>query len=271
VPARPDSQLDGYDLLLREIRRNLSRHLDVIVFVDGDRGSGKSSLSLRLAWDIDPLWRKRPDLAANAFTIFSPMEYVLLVAYLLRGGDSLYRGRFVVYEEAGATGTLGSAAAVQNMRSTLEVMRQWQICLIINLPLKERMRDLMYEVAHFSIWSYRSDHEQRVILARWKQRYRDEQRVAFVNPVLLQKGRINPSVPGLGTRVRWAPEEIWEPYIQAKQEFFEELNRRAIERNIRVSKKRGDLAAGIARQHFYEIAGVDIEEPRKDVLAEMGW
>ena len=169
--AKPRTERrNAYQLLLNDIKRRLARGKNAIIVVDGDTGSGKSTLCMRIAWDIDPLWREDPETAARGLIIFSAAEFTALVGYLLQGGEEWYRGRFIVFEEAGAGASqaLASSAAVQELGHQLDVFRQWQINIIFNMPSRDEIRSLVYRHAHYVIWCRDINERERVVIARWK-------------------------------------------------------------------------------------------------------
>ena len=284
APRRVGS--NAYELLLRDIQNRLKRGKNAIIVVDGDTGSGKSTLCMRIAWDMDPLWREDPETAARGLIIFSAAEFTALVGYLLQGGEEWYRGRFIVFEEAGAGASqaLASSAAVQELGHQLDVFRQWQINIIFNMPDRSEIRSLVYRHAHYVIWCRDIDEKSRTVIARWKKRFRTENRIAFVNPYLARANILDTRAPGALMRVPWAPSEIWEHYQYEKRRFFEELNKRSLMRIVRLSRVRGDLSVSTMRSQFVEMAKLVVPEiadkldkrvrridTERDVLAELGW
>jgi len=248
------SRKNAFRYLLRRIRERLNRGKNVIIVIEGDTGSGKSSASISIAWHIDEVWQSEPEVAAKMLIVFSALEFLAIVRLLLerREEGELYRGRFIVVEEAGAGASGLSTGAVQEMRNVLEVFRQWQINVIFNLPLASRIESIKYEFAHFAIWCKDVIPSERVVLARLKERYRDEQKIAFVNPFALQAGFTNSQLPGALMRIPWAPESIWNEYQKQKMEFFTKLTERGIKRSLRLGK-RGDLSQYIVRDHFQHV------------------
>jgi len=260
LSERTPASLNSYDFLVSEIKKRLARGKNVIIVVDGDTGSGKSTLCLRLAADLDQYWINEPLAAAKNLVVFSAAEFLSIVHFLLRGGEEWFRHRFIVFEEAGAGMRIGAAGAVQESKKVLEVFRQWQISVIFNVPDREIIRDVLYEHAHHVIWCRDVNFSERVTIARWKQRYRSESKIAFVNPYLLREGIVYSRVPGALLRVSWAPSEIWEPYQREKEHFFELLTERSLKRIKRLSKVRGDLSEAIAREQFENLVGEEINE-----------
>jgi len=285
VPAR-HVRGNAYELLLRDIANRLRRGKNAIIVVDGDTGSGKSSLCMRLSWDCDSFWRHDPETASRGLILFSAAEFTALVGYLLQGGEEWYRKRFTVFEEAGAGASqaLASSAAVQELGHQLDVFRQWQINVVFNMPDRSEIRSLVYRHAHYVIWCKDVNEKERVVIARWKKRVRTERRIAFVNPYLARANIIDPRTPGALMKVPWAPAEIWKPYQFEKQRFFEELNKRSLMRIVRLSRVRGDLSVSTMRSQFVEMAKQVVPEiadkldkrvrrinTERDVLAELGW
>lgn len=273
-PIKAPRRANSYELLLHEIRWRLVRGKNAIIVVDGDTGSGKSSASLRVACDVDLFWLRDAEVAASTLTIFSAAEFTALVGFLLQGGEEWYRGRFTVFEEAGAgaSSALASSASVQELGHQLDVFRQWQINVIFNMPDRQEIRSLMYRHAHFVIWAKDVDPKRRVVMARWKKRFRSERRIAFVNPYLLRRGIIDPRAPGAYVEIPWAPREIWDLYQEEKQRFFEELNRRAMKRILRLARARSDLSVSTMRDHFKDIAERIASETEDDVQeVEFDW
>jgi hypothetical protein len=246
---------NSLQLLKNEVNKSLDRGKNVIIIVQGDTGSGKSTASLSLAAELDPIWHEKTHFAATTLTIFSALEFIILEGYLLKHGGEIYRRRFITVEEAesGVSG-IAMAAAVQEFEKHIQVFRQWQINLILNLPFADDIPNIKNKVTHHIIWTIDIDEFNRIVLARWRQRVRFENKALFVNPYLKRQGIYDPSYPGAKLRIPFAHDRIWKAYQDEKQKFFIELNRKSYYRILRTSRQRSDLSVAIIRDHFHNLA-----------------
>lgn len=254
------------EYLRESIQKRLSRGKNVIIIIHGDTGSGKSTASLSIASICDPIWLEDPAFAATTLTLFSAFEFIILEGYLLKKENEFYRGRFIVIEEAESSiSGIAQAAAVQEFAKHIQVFREWQINLILNLPFSEDIKKIKNAVAHHDIWTIDINEYERVVKARWKRRIRVGEKVFFVNPNLLKRNIFDPSALGAKLKIPFADDKIWRAYHKEKHKFFTELNKKSYKRILRTTAVRGDLSVAIVRPHLRKIAEefLDIEDLEK--------
>ena len=206
----------GYQRLIWEAKKRQRKGKDVIIIVDGERGDGKSTLSMRIAYDLDKVWQRKPEFATSYLEIYSSAEFQVLVNYLMEHeGDEFYRGRYVVFEESGvgASRALRSAAAVQELFHMLDIMREYQINIILNVPLASEIEDLKFRYAHFHVFTMGVDQKKMFVRASLKKRVRTENQVAFVNPLLVDYKVIDEHYPGMFIKVDFCPPYHWALYL----------------------------------------------------------
>ena len=213
LPEEYNVPKDSYSWLRREVNKRLNDEFDAIIMVEGERGYGKSSACFSMAYDFDPKWRLDPKFAVKYLTIYSALEFTILINYLLNYGDEaeeIYRRRFIVFEEVGvgASSYLASSAAVQELAHQLDVLRQFQINLIMNTPLADEVQQLKFRYAHFLIFCVRRDKAERKIYGTWRIRVRTENKITFVNPLLARDKIIDSNSPGMRIIVPFCPDHI---------------------------------------------------------------
>jgi len=254
----------GYEKLKRKVKKRLDKGLDCIILVEGERGYGKSSMCFSMAYDLDPKWREDPKFATKYLTIYSALEFTILVNYLLNYGkeaEEFYRRRFIVFEEVGvgASSFLASSAAVQELAHQLDVLRQFQINLIMNTPLADEVQQLKFRYAHFLIFCTHRDDSRRKVYGTWKIRVRTEDKITFVNPVLAERKIVDPKFPGMRIVVPYCPEHIWELYQHEKKRFMKDVNTQGLKRIMRLKRVRSDLITANLRPQFVNLLDRDME------------
>ena len=283
-PRHGRARSDWYPWLLGYFRRNLGKREDCIVVIDGDRGKGKSTASGRLCYDMDSVWRDDPYFAAKHFAVFSPREFLIILDVLMNTSDShkleFYRGRWMFEDETGAGGSYMATAPVQEKRNVMEIMREWQINYIMNLPVRQRIEQFTYEFATAVVWVKDKSLSEEVVYVKYRVRYRDENRIAFVHPrywMLLERGVYPPQFaslfvkrPGAFAVIPWMPGRAWEAYHEEKRAWMREYVRVAKKRIARIARKGYDLGPYIARPHLLELEAVyGSREENIDKLARM--
>lgn len=236
LPSPDEREPGGYELFLRSLKERLSRGKNNVIIVDGDTGSGKSSVCISVAKMMYPAFNPR------IHVVFSAREFMQVLGHLLdRDQESQnYRGAFIVLEEA-ETSSEGSVGAVQEFRKTLDVFRQWQVSVLINLPSRDRVSGLQYEVATHLIWTRDVDEGRRVVKAYWRRRYRSETRIWFAHPR-------DPNISmGARMEVPWVDKETWEAYQREKHKFFNILREMSMRRIERLAVRTGDISAYLSR------------------------
>lgn len=245
----------GYAKLLQEIRKRLSRHYNNIIIVDGDVGTGKSTLCLDLAWRLDPVYRYYPEVAAKYFVCYSSRELVDIINFLVVAGKEgeVFRGRWIIGEEMEKDSNL-AIGAVRELLDKFDAIRQWQINFVLNLPLATRISQLKYELANFAVFTFARSTKKRVVYARWRMRYRDETQVAFVHPAYIwHKKYVDQraeEVPGMFMKVPYCDAKLWEAYQREKQGWFEQSTVDSVLRIRRLAMSGRHLSSYFARPWF---------------------
>ena len=281
--GRGRGRSDWYPWLLRHAERRHRGELNFISIFEGDPGSGKSSGTISLSVARDPLWLSDPEWAVPRLTVFSAREWNVVVGlllnaeYLLRDleGLEVYRGRNLVVEEA-ETNTIVSAGAYQEMEQNMEVFRQWQIDVHLNLPLSEDIKRLKYRLVHAVVWTYGVDRGVGAVRGLLRVRYRHESIIAFVHPrfwIALRRGVYPPQYasvlarrPGAPVLIPWSSPEVWEVYQREKRAWFRQKIAASLRRLRRLSRKGVDLGPYIARRHMLEIEELLVESVGEEVL-----
>lgn len=258
---------NSLDLLNYYIEKRLKRGKNVIIVIDGDTGSGKSTSSLSLASMHDYIYRKNPDFAVQNLTIFSAGEFVALVGFLLAGGEVLYRRRFTIFEEAGQGLAIKQAGAVREFENQLDVFRKWQINTILNLPDREDIQRITLKHAHFIIFIKDIDEKRRIAYGYWRMRIRTEKGVFFVNPYLAQKGIYDTRASGAYIEIPFCDPTLWKKYEEQKDLFVKTMNRQSLSRILRLANLRSDLTVSTMRPQYWDKVALILNE-KPEILME---
>jgi hypothetical protein len=146
IPERRRSASEVWHHWTAEWRRRIDQDWDVMIVIDGERGSGKSALAQEIGRRMDPA--------------FSPRQVALSAREMLRLYGTLLRGQVAVYDES-ALGLLSRAfmseEAIALVQAAL-IGRKLGITTVLAIP------DLMLLDVAFreSILKYRITVESRV-------------------------------------------------------------------------------------------------------------
>jgi len=258
---------NSLDLLNYYIEKRLKRGKNVIIVIDGDTGSGKSTSSLSLASMHDYMYRKNPDFAVQNLVTFSAGEFVALVGYLLMGGEAFYRRRFTIFEEAGQGLAIKQAGAVKEFENQLDVFRKWQINTILNLPDRDDIQRIAMKHAHFIIFIKDIDEKRRIAYGYWRKRVRTEKGTFFINPYLAQKGIYDTNASGAYIEIPFCDSILWKKYEEQKDLFIKRVNRQSLSRILRLANLRSDLTVSTMRPQYMEKVTLILNE-KPEILME---
>jgi hypothetical protein len=236
-----------------------------MIIVDGDTGSGKSSLTISLiAHVLDKKFKPKRQCLFNAGSILHVVKTILNDERLAKK----WYGRWIMFDEGGqgADRKLAMSGGVQEFGHMLDTFRKYNINMIITCPEKGSLgRDIVFNHAHILIWVSGNCKEGETIFARWRVRARYEDEIQFVNPSCVMfdergesrmrcnqcyQGRIGKCNPkssnpqwkrGKQFIVGFCPSHIWNPYEKIKDDYVATMMEEARKRLIRLGDTSGLL------------------------------
>jgi len=253
-----------------------------VIFIDGENMSGKSSMSLSLVDDIYALLRTHGyDLYfdPDEVFIFSALEYIQQMSKKIEEGtqENLQAGSFLVVEEGEAALANKSTAAVQEFVSNIQVGRQWQVGVIVNLPDVADVEDLLFKVGHFRIWMRGSSDVHKAVKGKLLVKYSYENDKSFVNPkgvyydsdwryFGVKKG-VNLNFlkdKGAWLRAPYVSQDLYNRYFFLKNGWFPDLMKTQMERIARNAEVRGHSANVTRFKHGLDSYRKRFEKDKKE-------
>lgn len=203
----------------------LRNDYDTYIVIDGDKGTGKSTTTLRLFETFD----KKPNIRQ---VFFNAATVLYLIKELLRDYRVAknWTGKWGVLEEWGQATEVTQAGAVQEMLKASDVLRKYKINFLINLPNRYRLpKQLLYDHATIWIWCKGRDKNKGKVYASWRLRLRWEDGVEMVNPdcvsihpVTQEHRLIRTDIYKIGKPIvfNFCSSELWEKYERWKDQYF---------------------------------------------------
>lgn len=271
--------------LEKYIKWRLYDDRNCLVVVDGDTGSGKSSLAISLiAHLLDPEFIPERQCFFNAGSILYVVKEILNEPEKA----SRWYGKWIMFDEAGqgADKKLSMSGGVQEFGHMLDTFRKYNINLMITCPEKGSLgRDIVFTHSHILIWVSGNCKEAKSIFGRWRVRARFEDEIQFVNPSCVMynergesnlvcnkcyMGRIGRCSPkshnpmwkkGKAITVDFCPQEVWTPYEKLKDTYVAKMMDSARER---LNRLEGTSNLLINRN----LAEAWTDEPKADPIEE---